>query len=204
MTGAATRAWLVTVLTVAGFAFIANGIWIPAKATLAQVLLERAWQRTAASRGREHFRAWAWADAAPLARLRFGGDDFIVLSGGSGEALAFGPAHVPGSARPGDPGLSLIAGHRDTHFRDLRRLAPDDIVSVETAGGKRARYRVRDARVVHENEARFERHGADRLGLVTCYPFDTPVPNGPLRFIVFADRIEPGPDRHISALFLPL
>lgn len=183
------RAWLVTALTVAGLAFLANGLWIPAKAALAQVLLERAWQRTTESGGSQEFRAWSWADAVPLARLGFGAKTFIVLSGGSGEALAFGPAHVPGSAAPGGAGLSLIAGHRDTHFRGLRNLAPGEIVSLETADGTISRYRVSGAQVVHRDNAAFPRGGDGRLALVTCFPFDTPNPYGPLRFIVFADII---------------
>jgi LPXTG-site transpeptidase (sortase) family protein len=30
--------------------------------------------------------------------------------------------------------------------------------------------------------------GDDRLTLVTCYPFDSPVPGGPLRYVVVATR----------------
>jgi sortase A len=183
------RAWLVTAVAVAGLAFLAGGLWIPAKAALAQVLLERAWQRSAESGGSAQFRAWSWADAVPLARLSFGGRNFIVLSGGSGEALAFGPAHVPGSALPGGPGLSLIAGHRDTHFSGLRDLAPGAMVSLETPDGAITRYRVSGAQVVHRDNAAFPRGGGERLALVTCFPFDTPNPNGPLRFIVFAQRL---------------
>lgn len=181
--------WLVTAFAVAGLAFLANGLWIPAKAALAQVLLERAWQQTSESGGSKQFRAWSWADAVPVARLRFRAEEFIVLSGGSGEALAFGPAHVPGSAAPGGSGLSLIAGHRDTHFSGLRDLAPGEAVTLETPDGMVARYRVSGARVVHSDSATFSRRGGDRLALVTCFPFDTPNPNGPLRFIVFARKI---------------
>lgn len=183
------RVWLVTALTVAGLAFLANGLWIPAKAALAQILLERAWQRTAESGGAAQFRAWSWADAVPVARLGFGAENFIVLSGGSGEALAFGPAHVPGSAVPGGRGLSLISGHRDTHFSGLQKLAPGETVTLETPDGAVTRYRVSGAQVVHRDNAAFPRGSGDRLALVTCFPFDTPNPNGPLRFIVFADII---------------
>jgi len=32
--------------------------------------------------------------------------------------------------------------------------------------------------------------GDDRLTLVTCYPFDSPVPGGPLRYVVVATRAD--------------
>jgi sortase A len=207
MTVRAVRAWLVTAFAVAGLALIGHGLWIPAKAALAQTLLDRAWERTVNSGGRQSHRAWTWADSVPLARLNFGNDTFIVLSGGSGEALAFGPAHVPDSARPGGPGLSLIAGHRDTHFRGLRTLGPGQTVSLETADGTLTNYRVREARIVHEDNAVFDAGSDDSLALVTCYPFDGRIPNGPLRFIVLADKVTPeevGNRRHNSASFLPL
>jgi len=32
--------------------------------------------------------------------------------------------------------------------------------------------------------------GDDRLTLVTCYPFDSPVPGGALRYVVVATRVD--------------
>jgi hypothetical protein len=82
-------------LIAAGLALAAQGAWIPAKAWAAQVLLDRAFAQGLAQR--EPVKAWPWADAAPVARIsvpRLAVSE-IVLSGGSGEALAFGPTHLP-------------------------------------------------------------------------------------------------------------
>jgi sortase A len=51
------------------------------------------------------------------------GVDEIVLSGGSGEAMAFGPSLIPGSGRLGERGTAVFAAHRDTHFAFLGTCA---------------------------------------------------------------------------------
>ena len=75
-----------------GVALIAKGTAIYAKAVLAQILLERAFDRSLAAG--QPVKAWSWADTWPVARLEVPriGASAIVLKGGSGEALAFGPA----------------------------------------------------------------------------------------------------------------
>ncbi|MEE6271666.1 class E sortase, partial [Streptomyces diastatochromogenes] len=53
--------------------------------------------------------------------------------------------HYPGTAQPGEPGNTALAGHRNTHgepFRHLDRLRPGDTVVVDTAR-VRATYVVR-------------------------------------------------------------
>ena len=166
-----------------------SGIWIHAKAALAQVLLARAWVQS--DHGRQTKRPWPWADIAPIARLSVPRlhQDLIVLNGDSGQALAFGPGWTPGSARPASPGLSVISGHRDTQFGFLKALRTGDLLRLDGAAG-RVDYRVDASRIV---DSRFSRvppsNGADRLWLVTCYPFDAIVPGGPLRYVVQAERI---------------
>ena len=54
-------------VTLAGIGLAAQAAWIPAKAALAQVLLERAFARTL-TEGRSA-RPWPWADTEPVARL---------------------------------------------------------------------------------------------------------------------------------------
>ena len=78
-----------------GFWELGHGAWIHAKAWLAQLLLQRAWERTL--RGEAAAKPWPWADTWPVARLRVPahGVDLIVLSGVSGRTLAFGPGHAP-------------------------------------------------------------------------------------------------------------
>ena len=167
-----------------------SGIWIHAKAALAQVLLARAWAQS--DHGRRTERPWPWADIAPIARLSVPRlhQDLIVLNGDSGQALAFGPGWTPGSARPASPGLSVISAHRDTQFRFLKALRPGDLVQVDGPGGH-GNYRVRASHIVDSRYSRLpDLASNDGLWLVTCYPFDAVIPGGPLRYVVQAERIQ--------------
>ncbi len=171
-----------------GLGLVVNGTWIHAKAALAQVLLDRAWLRTLD--GATAVQAWPWADTWPVARLQIADATQIVLAGASGEALAFGPGLMAGSAKPGAPGTTVIAGHRDTHFRALRDIHIGDAVRLQDATGRLHGYRVTATDVVNENDARIRLDGdRHRLLLVTCWPFDAVDPNGPLRYLVLAEPV---------------
>ncbi|HZF24823.1 MAG TPA: class GN sortase [Steroidobacteraceae bacterium] len=169
---------------------LAHAGYIHAKAILAQQLLERSWQRSL--QGVDAARPWPWADTWPVARLRAVrvGVDEIVLAGSSGRTLAFGPAHVDGSVLPGSEGLSVIAGHRDTHFEFLRELVIGDELQVDRPDGSSVRYRVSDLAIVDTRTDRMPLDAStSRLELVTCFPFDAVVPGGPLRYRVLAERV---------------
>lgn len=172
-------------LLVAGVTIAAQGTWIHVKAKLAQVLLEMSWQ--AARAGRSAVKPWPWADTHALAKLDIGGDSAIVLAGASGRTMAFGPGHVEGTALPGSRGNCVITAHRDTHFAALRGVTNGDPVVLHTAKGDRIEYEVMRTMIVGNNETWvLEDDGSSRLTLVTCYPFDTVIPGGPLRYVVIA------------------
>ena len=178
---------IVAVLLGMGFWQLGEGVYIPAKALFAQQLLQNAWERSVANNG--HARPWPWADTWPVARLTANGGaiDLIVLAGGSGRTLAFGPGHMLGSAQPGATGNAVIAGHRDTHFRFLKSLQVGDIIDIETPMGARHRFEVIDADVADaRNSALRIDSDVPMLSLVTCYPFDAVEPGGPLRYVVTA------------------
>jgi len=170
-----------------GASQVASGAWIHAKAVLAQVLLENAWQQTLA--GGKRVRPWPWADTWPVARLRIPRLDasLVVLSGASGRTLAFGPGHTQGSSLPGEGGTSVVSGHRDTHFEVLRELRRGDELLVERGDGVSVRYRVEALEVVDSRGAGVRAAGDERaLVLVTCWPFDALNPGGPWRYVVTA------------------
>jgi len=185
---------LTAALLVVAAASGAQALWIPAKATLAQALLDDAWRRARA--GEAAPVPWPWADAWPVARLTAPGhgERLVVLSDASGRALAFAPGHLSGSAAPGAPGTTVIAGHRDTHFAFLRALGPGDRLELEDRRGVRHHYRVVETAVVHAERPGLpdDPAGPDRLALVTCWPFDAVRPGGALRWVVLAER-EPDP-----------
>jgi len=181
---------LILVLALLGTWQVASAGWIHAKAALAQHLIASAW--SGARDGGPARRPWPWADMRPVARLMVPsrGVNLYVLDNADNRSLAFGPAHVSGTASPGAAGNAVIVAHRDTHFAFLRSLAVNDEIDVEGARGAVARYKVRDVTVVDKGETRvLEPADAPVLTLITCFPFDAVRPGTRLRYVVVADRI---------------
>jgi len=178
---------VISALVLGGMLSLAHGAWIPAKARLAQVLLDHAWHETL--RSGDSAKPWPWADTWPVARLIAPSHkkSMVVLAGANGAVLAFGPGHLTTSAPPGVSDNSVIAGHRDTHFAFLKALKPGDVLQLQAPDGALHDYRVTQTRVVHETDARvLQRSESAMLTLITCYPFDAVVPGGPLRYVVSA------------------
>jgi sortase A len=193
--GSRIRRLVLAALLIAAAGFSGAGLWIPAKAALAQALLNRAWH--ASSDERRAAKPWPWADTWPVARLRLPGHGapLTVLAGASGRNLAFGPALMDGSAAPGTPGVSVIAGHRDTHFRSLAALSIGDRFVLEERDGRTQTYEVAARDIIDTTRAGLELTADEAvIALVTCYPFDAVVPGGALRFVVTAHPV-PGSRR---------
>lgn len=176
-------------LLLLGGACLMRGSWLFAKAALAQLLLRHAW--ASARAGDERARPWPWADTWPVARLvsperRV---DLIVLEGATGSTTAFGPGRIEGTARPGEAGNLGLAGHRDTHFAFLRDVEPGDALWLELPSGVQQRYEVSRSKILDKSEVDVLEAEGEWLTLVTCYPFDAPVPGGPLRYVVQARRL---------------
>ena len=181
---------VVACLLCLGFWHLGQGAYIPAKAWLAQELMQRAWLR--AGRDVERPAPWPWADTWPVARLTAKSRevDLIVLEGGSGRTLAFGPGHLSASALPGEKGNAVIAGHRDTHFRFLRDVEQGELLNIESTKGQRHVYKVIGADVVDSRKGSLVLDTeAAMLTLVTCYPFEAPEAGGPLRYVVTAKML---------------
>jgi sortase A len=178
-------------LLLIGTVLVLRALYIPAKGALAQVLLERAFAR--AKPGEAAPKPWPWADMVPIARLEIPrlNRSSIVIEGASGQAMAFGPGHMPNTPAIGTPGTAVIAAHRDTQFAFLGALRPGDLITVVTAGGRHLRFRVSETRIVRADTSDLDPAdgGASgtRLALVTCYPF-TGVLHSPLRYVVLADQ----------------
>lgn len=165
-------------------------VWIPAKAWLAQALIERSWRETPV--GEAARPPWPWADTRPVAVLEVPrlGLRQHVLGGASGRNLAFGPVLAEGSAA----GLDLlVSGHRDTHFRFLENLRQGDRL-LWSSGARRRAFEVRQFDVVDSRRVTPVMDPAvARLSLVTCYPFEGVTTGGPLRYVVTAWPLDPPP-----------
>ena len=179
--------WLALPLLALGIWQASTGVYLMGKAWLGQRLLDAAWERAAA--GDTDARPWPWADTWPVARLGAPDQqqDLVVLAGASGSTLAWAPGLLDGTGPVGTPGLSVVSGHRDTHFRFLEALQPGDALTVERPGQPTQTYTVLTTEIVDHRDAHLP-DPADTpwLTLVTCYPFDSVVPGGPLRYLVHA------------------
>ncbi len=179
------------VLLAAGSLLFGQGVYIHAKAIVAQILLRRAFEQTIAT-GHE-VKPWSWADTWPVARIEIRRlhAETIVLAGTSGQALAFGPGHLELTPDAGERGVAVYAAHRDTHFRFLKDAVVGDEIDVTRNDGKTFHYHVDGSSVV-----RFDASGIDplrsgyELVLSTCWPFDA-IWSGPDRYVLHATMIEP-------------
>jgi sortase A len=179
------------ILALLGLVLFGQGAYIHAKALLAQVLLARAFDQTIATG--HATKPWSWADTWPVARIEVKriGASAIVLSGSSGQALAFGPGHVEQTPDAGERGVAVYSAHRDTHFRFLKDVAVGDEIDVTRSDGRMFRYRADGSSVV-----RFDASGIDPLAqgyhlvLSTCWPFDA-LTSGPDRYLLHATLIAP-------------
>ncbi|WP_315834648.1 class GN sortase [Bradyrhizobium prioriisuperbiae] len=184
------RRVVILLLATAGLALIGSGLWIHAKALLAQVLLQRAFAQSIVT-GHD-VKPWPWADTWPVARIEVKriGASAIVLAGSSGQALAFGPGQVEQTPDAGERGVAVYAAHRDTHFAFLKDVAVGDEIAVTRRDGRTFRYRADSSSVV-----RFDATGIDPLSdqrelvLSTCWPFDA-VTQGPLRYVLHATMVD--------------
>lgn len=115
--------------------------------------------------------------------------EFPIIEGTNQEQLEKGVGHYIGSGWPGEADNTVLAGHRDTVFKELGLVKIGDIVIVETGTGSFT-YKIIEQRIVHQDD-RTVIVPYDRavLTLITCYPFNYVGP-APDRFILVGEMIE--------------
>jgi len=180
-------------------AFVLGGIclskaaYIPAKGVVADVLMARAWEQSQINGS--PVLPWPWMDAQPLALLSVPrlSQREIILDVVTGQALGFAPSHLQQTPRPGQPGLSVIAAHKNTHFAFLEQIEVGDIIKIETIKGDVTRFEVTNMEIVDKDRSGIDldkpKIGA-QIALVTCYPFSALTYGGPLRYVVYAEAIK--------------
>jgi len=167
-----------------GFVILLSGFWVPAKAQLAQFLLEKSWYYY--KKTGEFRRPWPWADHHPVGQIEAPVQRVkqIFLENDRGSSLAFAPALNQHSGKAGS--ALIISGHRDTHFRFLKFLKINDPIVIDFPS-KRKIFKVVGSQVI---DSRIKKLSPERfpggLILVTCYPFDAPAAGGALRYVVFS------------------
>jgi len=187
--GLRTKLLIGSLITITSISW-GNSLEIYFKAIVAQLLIDHAWEKTIKGHSQP---PWPWADTKPLAKMRDekSGNSYIILSGGKGNALAFGPTHIEGTQKPGDLGTSVIAGHRDTHFSFLQTSKKGDQINIQSIGGIWTQYEITDLSIHDTRQSNIWTIDSelDQLLLVTCYPFDTINPGGPLRLVVTLNQV---------------
>jgi sortase A len=179
------RHWALAAVTLTAAIFLIDAMWIPAKAELAQFLLETSWLRTL--EGEPNAKPWPWADTRAIAVLevpRLGLRE-IVLEGSSSRNLAFGPTLI-NTTRIDDTADRILSGHRDTHFSFLEELQTGDLLRLRTPTQTR-NYRVSWQEAVDSRQQQIViDDNIERLTLLTCYPFNAATSGGPMRWVVTA------------------
>ena len=115
-----------------------------------------------------------------LSVMVFEGDDATILKRGAG--------HIPVTSLPAENGNLGIAAHRDTYFRPLRLIRPNDVIEFTTPEGVWL-YAVTDIEIARPFDIQVLGKAPGRdLTLVTCYPFYF-LGSAPKRWIVHAKQI---------------
>ena len=78
---------------------------------------------------------------------------------------------LPSSSYPGEEGICVFMGHRDTDFRILKYIKIGDVLTI-TTGGEIFNYEVTKTRIINSDiNLRFSATNKCSLVLITCYPF---------------------------------
>lgn len=109
----------------------------------------------------------------------------VVAQGDSAAVLRRAVGHLAETALPGERGNVVLAGHRDTFFRPLKRVRVGDAIMLRTRRGDFA-YLVESTSVVPPGDVEaLQPTDGPTLTLITCFPFYYVGP-APDRFIVRA------------------
>ena len=111
-----------------------------------------------------------------------------IIEGTGAKELKKGVGHYVGSVLPGISDNSVLAGHRDSVFRNLGSLKLGDLMTIQTDYGRFV-YEVHKIRIVKADDKTVIVPTSDSiLTLSTCYPFRF-IGNAPKRYIVQAGLV---------------
>ncbi len=179
------------ILALLGISTFAYGAYIPIKAQVAQYLIHSAWN--VSNNTGYQVKPWHWMDSHPVMKLSSDkhNQDLIVLSGDTGNVLAFAPGYDVQSNMPNQQGTTIISAHRDTHFKFLEDVAMGDEFNIDlNTDNKYYQYKVNDIKIIDSDKTDITiSQNQSELKLVTCYPFNSPTAGGSLRYVITANLI---------------
>jgi sortase A len=190
----AWRLWLERLLFVIGICCLGYYAYVYVEARLYQSFEDRQLDEILASRSgssRDDLKAPGRrvppAQGATMGRIEIPrlGVSAVVRAGSDARTLRLAVGYIPGTALPGERGNVGLAGHRDTFFRRLRDIRPDDEIRITTPDGMFT-YVVQRTNIVKPGDVWvLDPTSYPALTLVTCYPFSY-IGSAPQRFIVRA------------------
>jgi sortase A len=177
-------------LTLIAIYFFAQGLYREGKAIVAQRLLSFSWASYLED-GERH-KPWPWADSGPIAQLTIAGQaPLMVIAGASSSHLAFAPAWMVSSSGFGHAGNSVVVAHNDTHFKALKDVRLNSLLTLRTYPNLEFNYQVVATKIVSEKELSvLDVSDQEILTLITRYPFESTLLSSELRFVVVAKRIK--------------
>lgn len=162
-----------------GFVLLIKPMYFYSKGYIVQYLLNISWNKCS-------LKKYHWFNLHPVAKImipRLGIND-IVLDGSKQSILAFGPGKLEESAHIHEKNKHiLIAGHRDTFFKNLKNISKNDEIILEHIEGI-SKYLVQNTIIIEPYEyEKIINNSINTLTLITCFPFNY-IGDAPKRFIV--------------------
>jgi len=175
------------VLLTVGLLALGYAAYVVADAKAYQAIEQRAFERARADARRAA--APADGDSIGEIQIRRLGLKAVFAQGESAAILQRAVGHLADTALPGEAGNVVLAGHRDTFFRSLKRVRAGDAITLSTRDGEFA-YVVESTAIVPPSDIQvLQPTGGRTLTLITCYPFGY-LGAAPDRFIVRARETE--------------
>jgi len=113
-----------------------------------------------------------------------------VVEGTGEKELSKGIGHYTDSVFPGEADNAVLAGHRESRFKDIGKLKKGDRLIIETKDEGTFVFAVRKTWVTDKDDRSvIVSHDESVLTLITCYPFHY-VGAAPERYIVQAELKE--------------
>lgn len=188
-------------ITLIAIALFAQGIYQEGKVIVAQRLLSLAW--AAQLEDGERHKPWPWADSEPIAQLSIAGQaPLMVIAGASARNLAFAPAWMVSSSGFGQAGNSIVVAGNVTYFKQLKDVKLNSYLTLNTYPNLQFDYQVVTTKIVNQKElSALDATDQEILTLISSYPFESPISNSELRFVVIAKRIkQPFSDLNLARL----
>lgn len=182
------KAWISLCFLGFGLWHVSQSGYMLAKAHLSQYLIKDAWQQTLVDQN--NHKPWPWADTYPVFEILFPSlnKGNYVLEGANNRNLAFSAAHLSASGMPNQKKTTILSGHRDSHFEYLRHLKIGDEIITKTKSSTQ-KFNVTSTRIIDMTIEKLPIKNTQELLLTTCYPFDSIISGGNLRYVVYASSI---------------